>query len=472
MKTNLNEVCNQIKKGKYPEENLPKLFCCLANQYNTYAGVNLAMHYETFYEFYLEDHENWSKEALDITYKINRIIHDNLLLKKDTVTKEILKEADNLRNDIMKRMNYLSIYIDIFQIYEYALNRTEYRFKPDEIMDVEDDALAREILRYIFDTDDNVLINAKLMEILGQLPVRITKQRFFVILRESLQNYLGAEKSTMDTFLYMLRTTSMLLWEEGMERDYPQLQRQKEELAGLKYQEITKEEFEKAEKVLKYATTFLDVECSVYYSLQEIINDVYAMLLTLSYIEPAETNSLVPEETLHTILKDVNTAFLSGDKEELAEEMEVKFEKLEGVLEDIAVVFIKTDDVLNEADIKYRELAESLSLTSFLNALLRTRKLLSDSLFIDLDEEAADTKVSESLIGSEADKLEKDMKELFATHDRTVVRAIMANTLGNVPVFFKNRTEVMDYVCYSLERCRDPYEKAACVEIINELIME
>ncbi|HBY72917.1 MAG TPA: hypothetical protein DEG06_11815, partial [Lachnospiraceae bacterium] len=83
---------------------------------------------------------------------------------------------DELRKEIMKRMNYLSIYLDIFQIYEYVFNRTEYRFKQDEIMIVENDDFARKILRYIFDTEDNVVINAKIMETIGQLPVRITKQ--------------------------------------------------------------------------------------------------------------------------------------------------------------------------------------------------------------------------------------------------------------------------------------------------------
>ena len=472
MKTSLTEVCNQIKKGKYPEENIPKLFNYLANQYDTYARVNLAMHYETFYESYLENHENWSEEAQDIVSKINRIIHDNLLLNNNAEKEKIIIEVDELRKEIMKRMNYLSIYLDIFQIYEYVFNRTEYRFKQDEIMIVENDDFARKILRYIFDTEDNVVINAKIMETIGQLPVRITKQRFFTILRESLQNYLGRERSTLNTFLYMLRTNAMLISEEGMKNDYPRLWEQKEALAGLKYNEISEEKFLEAEKVLRQAAAFLNIESSVYYSLQEIINEVYAILLISTYVGIAETDTPVSEETIHTILSEINTAFLSEDKAEPAKKLETKFEELEGIQENVVYTFIETDDVLNEVDKNYRKLTESLMIDPFLNVLLRTRKLLSDSLFIDLEEEAADSKVSESLIESEAEKIEEDMMALFASHDRMIARAVMANTLGNVPVFFKNRTEVMNYVRYSLEHCKDPYEKAACVEIINKLIIE
>ena len=46
----------------------------------------------------------------------------------------------------------------------------------------------------------------------------------------------------------------------------------------------------------------------------------------------------------------------------------------------------------------------------------------------------------------------------------------MANTLNKLPVFFKNHSEVMDYVLYSLNKCSDLAEKYACIEIINEMM--
>ena len=61
---------------------------------------------------------------------------------------------------------------------------------------------------------------------------------------------------------------------------------------------------------------------------------------------------------------------------------------------------------------------------------------------------------------------------MFSIQDRVISRAIMANTMNKMPVFFKDHKEVMDYVCYSMERCSDIHEKAACVEIISALMSE
>lgn len=470
MNTNIKNICKQIKSGKLLEENIPELFNNLANHYKIYAGNNLAMYYTSFYEQYLEDGENWSKDAKDIILKLNKIIHDQILKQSKANIQKSIQKVDELRKEIMKRMNYLSVYIDMFRIYEYVLNRIEYRFKPEEMIAIDNDEFAKEVLRYIFDSEDNVLINTKILEIVGQLPVRMTKQKYYDVVRESLRNYIGADQSSLNTYLYMFRTTAMLHMEEGMEKAYPKLWEDKEVLSKLKYKDIAKEEFTKVEQILKEATAFLDKETSIYYSLQEIINAVYALLLIRNYVGIADPQTLVLEDAIQTILNKVNTLFLLKDN--TADELGLDFEALEGVQEELSYTFMVTDDALNEIDNNYRNLVESLTIEPFLNTLLRTRKLLSDSLFIDLDEVVVADKVEEGQILMEEEKLLNDLTELFNNHDRTIVRAVMANTLGQMPVFFNNHTEVMDYVRYSLERCNDPYEKSACVEIIKSLMNE
>ncbi|NLP35293.1 MAG: hypothetical protein GX359_08905 [Clostridiales bacterium] len=472
MKINIQNLCNNIRKGKLLEENIPTFFNLIADHYNRYAGINLAMHYHTFYEFYLEDSKNWSKEAKSITLKINKIIRDNVLQEGKNDRIEIIRKVDELRKEIMKRMNCLSVYIDIFKIYEYVLNRTEYRFKPEEVIDIANDEFARELLQYIFNTEDNVVINAKLMEIVGQLPVRMTKQKYFDVVKESLNNYIGADKSSLDTYIYMLRTTAMLHSEEGMAADYPKLWEYKDMLSKFKFKNISFEEYRSAEQILKDATSFLNTESSVYYSLQEIINGIYAILLTSTYLVTENTETISSKETVNAILNEVNRLFLSKEKANPAEELELKFESLEGIQEEHFYEAMIMDDTLDEIDINQRKLVESLAMEPFLNTLIRTKKLLSDSLFIDLDEIVSDSKVGESHIRLAATKLQEEMAVLFARHDRLVVRAVMANTLSHIPVFFNNHTEVMNYVRYSLDRCNDPYEKTACIEILKGIMIE
>jgi len=107
-----------------------------------------------------------------------------------------------------------------------------------------------------------------------------------------------------------------------------------------------------------------------------------------------------------------------------------------------------------------------------MNVLVRSQSLLSNSLFVDFDESEDVIMVSESKLANAARQLERDMTELFSKQDRILTRAIMANTMNKLPVFFKDHKEVMDYVRYSLERCSDIHEKIACIEIIRDIMSE
>ena len=105
-----------------------------------------------------------------------------------------------------------------------------------------------------------------------------------------------------------------------------------------------------------------------------------------------------------------------------------------------------------------------------LNTLLLCRDLLSGSLFIDLHKEKSYKTIDKERLQKEVDKLKDDLSAKFQNCDRMIMRAIMANTLNKLPVFFKNHSEVMDYVLYSLNKCSDLAEKYACIEIINEMM--
>jgi len=130
------------------------------------------------------------------------------------------------------------------------------------------------------------------------------------------------------------------------------------------------------------------------------------------------------------------------------------------------------EDALFEVDYNHKALAQSLMLDQILQVLKHSGKLLSNSLFIDLEGEKEEVTVEEEMVEKEAKLLEDELSILFAEHDRVISRAVIANTINKMPVFFKNHTEVMEYIHYSLERCSDSYEKAACVEIINAIMSE
>ncbi len=127
------------------------------------------------------------------------------------------------------------------------------------------------------------------------------------------------------------------------------------------------------------------------------------------------------------------------------------------------------EDGISHLDTNHRALVESLMQEKLLNVLLLSKDLLSGSTFIDLKKKSQAV-VDSKKIQMELDKLTEDLSDKLKKSDRMIMRAIMANTINRLPVFFKNHTEVMDYVLYSLNKCSDRAEKYACMEIINSMM--
>jgi hypothetical protein len=473
MDKNIKHISNDIRNARLLEENIPKLFNILADYYYSYSGVRLAMHYYAFYEAFCDDEGIWGREAKELLAELNKIIRDNILQSRSGHDREkAVLTVDALRRDIMKRMDALTAFTDIFQIYEYVLNRVEYRFKT-EVKEIDEEEFAKEILRYIFDTRDNLIINEKIKEIVGQLPVRITKQKYFELLKESLYAYLGSDMSSFNTSLYMLRTSAMLYHEEGMDALYPGFWEKKEQLAHTDFKDMTKEGYNRALSILQAAALALESETTVYLSLQEIVNEIYAILLCFPYAGMAASEDAAAGEAAFAVIREINGNFLDGRRNELSGALTEKLAKLEGVQESILPWISAMEDVLYEVDRKHKAFVEGLMSDKLMQVLLRTQKLLSDSLFINLEDAGADEEtVDEFVLEQEAKALEEELSALFAASDRMVSRAVMANTIDKLPVFFTDHKEVMDYVLYSLQRCSDPYEKAACFEIINEIMSE
>ena len=472
MNHKLKDISRDVLGGKQLQETLPQFLNHLANQYQTYAGVKLAMQYYSLYEAYTDSEDSWSRDAVEAMNRINEIIREGIL--KGCCGKEREKAiiaVDGIRRDISRRMNILTAYADIFLIYEYILNRIEYRFvgEPEEI---DDEELSRAILRYIFDTQDNFVINEKIREMIGQLPIRITKQKYYDLLQESINAYLGAEVSSLNSYLYMLRTSAMLCHEEGMDTYYPKLWKQRKKLASTDYRNLTKQGYEKAFGVLQGATLVLETESTAYLSMMEIINEIYAMLLCNAYAGMVQNDNETAESTAMQIIRETSSLFSSEDSSEQSLGFLDWFEKLEGVQEEISDQLILQEDALYETEHVHGKLAESMMLQKQLQSLIRAQKLLSNSLFADLEEQPDEIIADEDKIAEESRALLEELRILFANSDMAVCRAVIANTINKIPVFFKNHKEVMDYVRYSIERCTNRYEKAACFDIINEIISE
>lgn len=103
--------------------------------------------------------------------------------------------------------------------------------------------------------------------------------------------------------------------------------------------------------------------------------------------------------------------------------------------------------------------------------------LLSSSVFAELKgSKESDTQIDFVVSDYEAKKKAAELIDAFDAyfqcHTRRLNRAVMANTLSKVPVFFQTAEEVTAYVTHALTKCTDASEKKACMYLLNEILEE
>ena len=88
-----------------------------------------------------------------------------------------------LRSNVEYKMHILTAYTDAYEIYEYVLNRVEAAVR-DEVVPVDAKGLSEKMFDYVFAENDTVVINSKLQLLMAQLPVRMTKNKFYDIITQ------------------------------------------------------------------------------------------------------------------------------------------------------------------------------------------------------------------------------------------------------------------------------------------------
>ena len=102
-------------------------------------------------------------------------------------------------------------------------------------------------------------------------------------------------------------------------------------------------------------------------------------------------------------------------------------------------------------------------------------KLLSISIFIELDnidDKELSKEVDDAILKDKKEELLVDFKELFDSKQRVYTRAVMANVLSELPVFFINMNEVVEYINTQISLCKNNNEKMACYAIITDMISQ
>ena len=219
---------------------LPAIAKALADDYMELSLINFTMEfyniYEQFYDGELSFIEN-GKECLKTAVLAAKNIFSS---EEDDET--VLAGLNATRKEIIERMEVLTAYTDRFQLHEYLLNRAEKKFESD-LPEYDNDDEARKILQFIFEPEDNMEVNLRIKEMLSQIPVRMTTSRFYDLVKDSVTVYKGAERESLNGFIYMIESAAGI-YEPKNNEFFKDLEYFKEIFNKADYKNLEKTEFD------------------------------------------------------------------------------------------------------------------------------------------------------------------------------------------------------------------------------------
>ena len=246
MSSKIRKCVRELERGEEIDVLLPEY----AKQYmiaqDSLSRIRMMMEYYMFYEMISEGLNPYVESAKETADALHGIVEQ--YFEKEPAMSEVEKMAQDLldlRREVIDRMDVLTAYVDRFVVYEYVLNRIQYRFDDMETMP-SDGVFAQDLLQFIFGSRDNAVISDNIRFAVGQLPMRMTRSRYFDLIKESLSLYKDADKSSLDGFLYMFRTNAMLYRNEHMKEYFTEFVPVLEEFEQLDYDNMDEATYRQA----------------------------------------------------------------------------------------------------------------------------------------------------------------------------------------------------------------------------------
>ncbi len=457
----MKRLIHEIHEGRNLKKNLLKYRDMAIPLYVEYASLEL-----TFSAFTLI--QEITEEKRELAERENKVV-SVVTAALDAVGRgeadydEIAGQMRDLRDEITKKMDLFTAYTDRMICYEYVLNRMELKFlSEDELKEqlasFDEELYLKELLAYLFVDKDQSVVRDKLRLVMSQLPVYMTKSKFFERIKEALTLYRDGEKAALDDFLYMLRTSALIYEPENYVGEYEGLEQWIKQLSEADYSNLDADRYEELVQSLEQGAEAIHEVTDFYYSLQKVVNCIYAMCLILPYC--GEQTKLV------TACRSI---WVCLAKKEYMDEM---LEPLEGRIEDKVEKTSYMESVLFEIKSSYKKELSELSLTGFFDDFSAVANLLSDSLFIDLDKVAKMEKADAKYVRERTDKFLEKLSCKLKSVDRPVKRAIMAQVLDKLPMTFQRSEQVEEYIRVNLFGCQDKAEKCTVLKMLRDLIRE
>lgn len=482
---NINQkIINNINNNYELDKNLTAYVERLSSGYNDYSMVKLALEYINLNESKEEFTESFASidrcladtkpmEVIDVAIK-EAILAD--------CSDEVLASQSNnikaLRSKLTSLMDYILLVTSKLSKIEYIFNRIEGRFV-DEMPKYNVNDTVNEIMMYLFEDKDNVVINDKLSLVIPELPIRITKGKILSRISDVMTLYKGDDCSALKYFIYSLTNAVGIKYsaKKGYDIDYSAmgittfLDEEIKCFDNVNYDELTKDEFLcLKDKMNQYVILIKEAGDGIVMYM-ETINALICVLSTKKDNQKLNPNTT---EICCNLLDEVMTNGMTNDNISsdtgIVRDVYMMLSSLEGEAEKFGPDNDYMFSALESIENCNKDKIEELSLKGKFANLKMCDKLCSTSYFFDLEEENNDEKVDESILKKENEMLIGKLKEVLDNASRIEKRAYISLIMTQLPNEFTNSNQIKEYIVNSFEMCSDKAELAGCIGAINSAI--
>ncbi len=454
-----------IKHGTKLEQSIPGYLSSLSFLYKSFAEINLTMNYFMFYENYLETYSNMDQSQLSFIDRLNTLINKYFLGQESDKKEKSLEEIKELRDDIIAQMKILTNYADVFEVYEYVLERLKPRYE-ESFKDIDDKLITEQIINYVFESKEQVDIISRLGDVISQLPVRMSRYKFFDLIDNSFSIFRGESPSSLESYVYVLRTNAMLYKPEGLDETKESLEVYRKKLEAVNYNDLAKEDFELLYENLGSVSSELFALTDYYYGLQEVVNNLFVYLLNANEALTSKRDDIA-YESIFTVVEDIGNHYKNKDLLEVDEQIVSLLNNVVGIQEELLDDISQMESIFIDVKIKHDSIIKKHDLGNLYKRLESSQKFFSNSLFFEIDKVDDDRVLNDDEINKVKADVLVELEELFRKNSRYVNRGVIAKTLSNLPLFLRTNEEVEEYIQNSLTQCRDLAEKTASINMIQ-----
>lgn len=415
-----------------------------------YASARLALNYYAF-EDDLSDVEQLPELFGDCTDKFRSCLAAYLQGQLPD------EEISQLRRRVIGELEKVSAYTACFRVYEYVLNRMERKFNLD-LKPEDQRGIVDELMRFIVSSENTAVFNHRVSSVIAELPVRFTRQKFYAMVREALSVYLGSDKESVNQMMYILRDISLTGLPADMSQGYEELAEILKQFQAMNFKIMDAAGYQAATQKITCASERLNQYILWFMSLQELINDLYILVLS----KDRAMINLEEVKNVHTVFEQLLEKAAHGTNEELEEQMISGLSAMEGVQE---AYYEKYQRCIAD----FPEVEGDDSKEAKISRVIE--QLMSSSSYFLLEDFQPETgEVDKAWLDETIGKFFRDLDELFVKSPKPVVRAIMAGVLSELPLRFNQMEEVETYITNSLGSCADAAEKDACIELLRQIM--